>query len=923
MTDHTDFDIREDSIRRRWHQAHIERFEAQRDEGAVSWREARITPHAEEARPYLDALRRTRDLGAFQSGTDRWVRSFDSGYKGISGQMIINQINKLSPDADAAVDVLLDALSIPRDLDDAVRKIRLLADHLVAIQVGAHPSPKRAPFVASYYWALEDPWAWPVAWPKSTDYLTYCTGTSDYDDQGVRYAVLYRFAMEIDGDPLRFEQVSAWWSDERPVVLNETLCERAAMRENASRSGGDLDIYLANARALVAVAHHLGTTLVTDVAEAAGRTLKAHKPSTMWHSASPRGDLWVDWRIQGTYGLAVRIWLNSRGLAIGLRPYRTGDACATEQAVEIIERNPVAGYELLAGGGSRIGKDVGFLGGGSGEVMYAQWVDRNAIADLDLRAELVSTASEVAPLMAALNGEDPAPPVDDPLDGIVAEFKEVTSYPTPRRDQDQAGRRDFAKLLDPDELVITGRAELRRIWNSGLYGSTGPMSVLNTSIRDADEAEFHRIIETFAYLCWGEDPPAERIDRILEDSDLRVRGFGESVMMKMLAITHPEQFITVYPYAGPKGKAKMLKLLDLDAPSSTSRGEIQVQSNDALRARLDRHFPGDPLGMGAFLYWLAEQDGEDPSHGRDQETVLLDELAEELLVDRGFIDDVVGLLEDKRQVVFYGPPGTGKTFFARKLAEALVPEAERRPVVQFHPSTSYEDFFEGYRPETDADGAMSYRLQKGPLADLAARANEAPGRRHVMIIDEINRANLPKVLGELLFLFEYRNTPIRTLYRPDDPFELSKDVWFIGTMNTADRSIALVDAALRRRFHFIPFFPNRGPMAGLLDRWLERENEPAWVGQLVEQVNDELEQALDGPHLQLGPSHFMQKGLDEKALRRIWTYDIEPFIEDQFFGDEAQIERFRFDEVWRRFSDVAREEIGSEHSDEASGSRSP
>ncbi|TDP37654.1 hypothetical protein [Nocardia ignorata] len=161
----------------------------------------------------------------------------------------------------------------------------------------------------------------------------------------------------------------------------------------------------------------------------------------------------------------------------------------------------------------------------------------------------------------------------------------------------------------------------------------------------------------------------------------------------------------------------------------------------------------------------------------------------------------------------------------------------------------------------------------------------------------------------MLFLFEYRDTPVRTLYRPDDPFELSQDIWFIGTMNTADRSIALVDAALRRRFHFVPFFPGHGPMAGLLDRWLEREGEPKWVGELVAQVNDELERELGGPHLQLGPSHFMKHGLTEDSLRRIWEYDIEPFIEDQFFGDADRIARFRFDQVWNHFNDLAPESV--------------
>lgn len=911
MTNREDLNVREHKLRRRWHQAHISRFDSTADKSRISWRERRITPRA-TSRAFLDALSRSRDLSTFQADTDRWVRSFDSGYKGIAGQMIINQINKMSPDPDRAVTVLVDALSTPHDLADAVRKVRLLAEHLQEIRVGAHPSPKRAPFVASYYWGLDDPAMWPVAWPKSTDYMSYLIGTSDFDDQGERYDELYRCATKLDGDPLRFEQVAAWWADERPVVVDEVLCDRAALREGAKDRGDDPAMYRENASALVAVAQHIGTALEQTVAEAAGRTLKAHKPGVMWDTVWPRGDLWTDWRVPGTYGLAVRIWLNANGLAVGLRPYPDADTGSTDRAVDVIQNQTLPGYEILAGGRSRVGRDVGFTGGGTGELIYARWFDRGSFASLDLSSEVLRTAHEVAPLMAELNGE----PVtdtggDDGLAAVVAEFKTNTGYPTPRHEQDQADRRDFAKLLDPDELSIVDRADLRPIWNTQRYGGTGPMSALNTTIRDADEAEYQRIIGTFTYLCWGDDPPATRINRVLEDEALRVKGFGESVMMKMLAITHPEQFVTVYPYIGPKGKLRMLKLLGLPAPDVAGRGELQVASNDDLRAALDRFFPGDPLGMGQFLYWFAERD-EVPTVESSVDP--LDELAEELLVDRDFVHDVVALLQDKKQVVFYGPPGTGKTYFARKLAEALVSDAARRPVVQFHPSTSYEDFFEGYRPETNASGLMTYRLQRGPLAELAARANDAPGRRHLMIIDEINRANLPKVLGELLFLFEYRDTPVRTLYRPDDPFELSKDIWFIGTMNTADRSIALVDAALRRRFHFVPFFPNHGPMAGLLARWLEREGEPTWVGDVVAQVNDELERELGGPHLQLGPSHFMKRGIDRAVLQRIWAYDIEPFMEDQFFGDAKRINYFRFDQVWKRFNDLAGESV-SENAD--------
>ena len=192
--------------------------------------------------------------------------------------------------------------------------------------------------------------------------------------------------------------------------------------------------------------------------------------------------------------------------------------------------------------------------------------------------------------------------------------------------------------------------------------------------------------------------------------------------------------------------------------------------------------------------------------------------------------------------------------------------------MQFHPSTSYEDFFEGYRPEEGPNGQIVYRLTPGPLARMAELAVQHPQRRKVMVIDEINRANLPKALGELLFLLEYRDESISTLYRPDGEFELPKSLWFIGTMNTADRSIALVDAALRRRFHFVPFFPDRGATEGLLDRWLEREDQPSWVGDLVGKVNDELTEAL-GADLQLGASHFMKKG-----------YGTEPSADDSVLG---------------------------------------
>ena len=131
----------------------------------------------------------------------------------------------------------------------------------------------------------------------------------------------------------------------------------------------------------------------------------------------------------------------------------------------------------------------------------------------------------------------------------------------------------------------------------------------------------------------------------------------------------------------------------------------------------------------------------------------------------------------------------------------------------------------------------------------------------------------------------------------DARFSLPEGLLIVGTMNTADRSIALIDAALRRRFHFVPFFPDEWPLRGLLLRWLERHR-PEMVGfaRIVDGLNALLRERF-GPHLQVGPSHFMKKDLDEAVLRRVWDYDVMPFLEDQLFGLEEKLGRFRLERL--------------------------
>jgi hypothetical protein len=310
------------------------------------------------------------------------------------------------------------------------------------------------------------------------------------------------------------------------------------------------------------------------------------------------------------------------------------------------------------------------------------------------------------------------------------------------------------------------------------------------------------------------------------------------------------------------------------------------------------------------LMRLAEEDGASPGDGGVGTTQreppisedTLDAVAHEcFLVDSSFLGELVGLLEDKGQIVLYGPPGTGKTHIARKLAEALAGEADRKVFVQFHPSTSYEDFFEGYRPATDVSGNLSYELTAGPLARLVEHAERDP-RRHVLIIDELNRANVPKVFGELLFLLEYRGESVASLYRPQ--FTLPPNVCVIATMNTADRSIAHLDAALRRRFHFVPLLPDEGPMIGLLDRFLQRAGGDRQWAALVDRVNAELRDRLGNADQLIGPSYFLDEDLNEDRMARVWRYSIEPLMEDLFWGDQQAIAEFRWPVVLKNHRDA-------------------
>jgi len=274
----------------------------------------------------------------------------------------------------------------------------------------------------------------------------------------------------------------------------------------------------------------------------------------------------------------------------------------------------------------------------------------------------------------------------------------------------------------------------------------------------------------------------------------------------------------------------------------------------------------------------------------------------------GIARHVVDMLDRKRQVILYGPPGTGKTYHAERIALEIVARnnfnclpsqlsdrqrdtvygrAGADPYIAtctFHPMYSYEDFIEGYRP--DGEG---FKLEPGIFRRMVTAAQAQPNKRFVLIIDEINRGNIPKIFGELITLIEAskRGTTSTLLPLSKEPFTVAENLLVIGTMNTADRSILLLDTALRRRFAFKELLPEphllrSGSIADItLSTWLRALNR-----RIVEQLG------RDGRNLQVGHAYLMPGGKPAATLARIGEIvrdELWPLLQEYCYEDPNKL----------------------------------
>ena len=278
-----------------------------------------------------------------------------------------------------------------------------------------------------------------------------------------------------------------------------------------------------------------------------------------------------------------------------------------------------------------------------------------------------------------------------------------------------------------------------------------------------------------------------------------------------------------------------------------------------------------------------------------------------------------------KNIILYGPPGTGKTYDTINYAMVIIEKSdlvstrsenyeERKErlkkykeegqivFVTFHQSYCYEDFIEGIKAYTDEKGNIIYSIKPGVFKQLVDKAKENSNKNYVIIIDEINRGNISNIFGELITLIEEdkrlgetNEIKVKLPYSKED-FGVPSNLYIIGTMNTADRSIALLDTALRRRFEFIEMMPNTDKILDIKVVKDNGEDAKIRLGKLLESINERIEGLLDRDHT-IGHAYFMAEAKEKnnekiitiKALNRLFKNKIIPLLQEYFYEDYSKI----------------------------------
>lgn len=456
--------------------------------------------------------------------------------------------------------------------------------------------------------------------------------------------------------------------------------------------------------------------------------------------------------------------------------------------------------------------------------------------------------------------------------------------------------------MQASEVYERGLSELRRVWEAASDGEAVPLP-------NEIAAAIARVMSADAQVSQRYALPTQMLLKLVvrDDDSRRLTGFSGVDGPFSARSFARETIVALQPVGRRLGGSEdpyvsnPLRQEHLSDRLLEGRGREVWQALFRVLEYVDEHPETAEAVLLHALYLIKDRPEVVPeasaSTPPSKPTDLATLASEVGGIDQDQLLDIIDVIEsDRPQVILAGPPGTSKTHVAVAVAAYLTGDDEGRyRVVQFHASYGYEEFVEGLRPTVD-DGALTFDVVPGAVRRISDGAGDD---LRILVLDEMNRANLPRVLGELLYAVERRGEPVDLMYTPG--FRLPQRLAFIGTMNTADRSIRSIDAAVRRRFQVFDF----PPRASVLRQFYERvDNEVDGLVDGFEELNEKLTALLDRHHT-IGHTFLMDlRGMTPSRLRQIWDRQVFPLIEEYLFDQPDLLGEFQLERLWPSLAEV-------------------